>query len=128
MVPLYSYRDVFNDGPDKLHPGFRLGSVLLCLTNTKPKKTPYVELTSDSVQSDHFKAKGSKIYLTSAYNQEASRFNDVNGGFLILEPEVRERMSFLFNLPNNFQNYLLTNEEVVSDYRSGQENVPAAEL
>lgn len=107
-IPLYSYRNVFNDGKEKLHPGFRIGVLLFVLSNTEPKKTPFVSLESSQIESAHFKCKGDKIYLTSAYNQSAERFNDNNGGFLSLTVENWEEMEFLFNLPTNSQDYFIT--------------------
>lgn len=106
-APLYSYRNVFYDGKEKLHPGFKLGEVLFVLSNTRPKLTPYVEFPRSSVDSPHFKGKGDKIYLTSAYNQSAVRFNDVNGGLITITEEDWDKMLFLFNLNHESINYLL---------------------
>ncbi len=62
---------------------------------------------ADSVQSQHFKAKSNFVYLTAAYNQEASRFNDVNGGFLHITEDMWEEVTFKFNLPDNSTEYFI---------------------
>lgn len=107
QVDILSYRDVFHDGEDKLHPAFRLGEVLLVLTNTRPRQTPFVRLESGRVRSGHFKAKGKWVYITYAYNQEAQRFNNIAGGTLRLEDTDLKALEVTFQLPDDWQNFII---------------------
>lgn len=82
---LYSYRDVFNDGDDKLHPGFKISKTLLVLTKTRPFHKRYIPLTGEELQSAHLKP--TKCYLTTADNQAAKRYNNARTGELVLPKE-----------------------------------------
>ena len=82
---LYSYRNVFNDGDDRFHPGFKIRRTLLVLTKTKPFHKRYIPLTGEEIQSPHLQT--TKCYLTTADNQQAKRYNNARAGELILPKE-----------------------------------------
>lgn len=82
---LYSYRNVFNDGNDRLHPGFKLSKVLLVLTRTKPFHKRYIPLTGEELISKHLQR--TVCYLTTADNQLAKRYNNARTGELVLPKE-----------------------------------------
>lgn len=97
---LYSYRDVFHDGAEKLHPAFKLGGVLLVLTNTRPKHTLSVVIKASSVESKHFR-QGRNSYLTVAYKQQATKFNENSGGVIKLSPKDIALVEATFGLTVN---------------------------
>lgn len=100
---LFSYKGVFKD--EKMHPGFKVGEVLFILTNTRPLQTPYVCIDALQVESEHFKAKGDKIFLTVAYNQNSAKFNEMAGGKLELTGEQLLALRAQFVLPANLEEY-----------------------
>ena len=88
-----------------MHPGFKVGEILFVLTNTRPLQTPCVVLDAFQVNSQHFKAKNEKVFLTVAYDQAANKFNEVPGGELELTGEQMLALKSQFKLPENFRDY-----------------------
>ena len=105
VVDILSYRGVFYDHP-KLHPGFRLGDVLLVLTNTRPKLTPFVKIAASQIDSKHFRSRNKYVYVTYAYDQEADRFNNIVGGKLRLSDINLLKLEATFRLPDDWRAFL----------------------
>lgn len=101
-IEILSYRNVFFDGIDKLHPAFRIGKVLFAISSKEPQMTPFIPVKVDSI---HFKGKES--YLTTAYNQNAVPFNSVSGGVMIVNDTEREFISRFLDPNEDLNDYII---------------------
>jgi hypothetical protein len=87
-----------------MRPGFRVGDTLFVLTHTRPHYTDYTEISSDAIESEHFHKKNSTVFITTAYNQEAKRYNNISGGELFIDNALAE---FLTKFCPDAANYLI---------------------
>lgn len=94
QIEIFSYFNCFKSCK-KMRPGFATASGIWCLTHTKPVSR-YITIPAALVKSDHFKGRGSKVFITKAL-ETAHRYNNVPGGMLLIE----ERHINFLTLNNN---------------------------
>lgn len=97
VIKIYSHRDVFNDGNEKLHPAFKLGGTLFVLTNTRPQHTPSIIVEACKIKSRHF-GQDRNSFLTVAYNQSAPKYNEISGGTITLSTKDIQLISATFRV------------------------------
>jgi hypothetical protein len=99
-IELFSYFNTF-PSTSKIRPGFRTKEgVLWVLTHTVPKKK-YFKIPKTDVHSPHFVCRGEYVYLTTADNQQAHRYNNVPGGYLFTSITFSPMKVFLYCTDEN---------------------------
>jgi len=94
-IELFSYFNTF-PSTSKIRPGFRTKEgVLWVLTHATPKKK-YFKIPKSDVHSPHFVCRGDYVYLTTADNQSAYRYNNVPGGYFFTSIIFSEMKVFLY--------------------------------
>lgn len=83
-IPIFSYKNVFNDGDDKLHPAMWCGA-LFALSRVVYPGMEHIKVSLDQVKSKH--TKKSKGYLIKAPNQDAELLFTSPAGSLLLSEE-----------------------------------------
>lgn len=87
-IPIFSYKNVFNDGEDKLHPAMWCG-VLFALSRVVYPGMEHIKISLDQVKSEH--TKKSKGYLIKAPNQDAELlFTSPAGSLLLTEEDFKK--------------------------------------
>lgn len=106
-IPLYSYKSPLDkDDSTKLRPGFRIDGTLFVLTHTRPHVTGSEEVSSDNIDSEHFKTKNLNVFLTySTKNPLPKKYNNKIGGYLILDEKSLE---FIENIEPNVKQYIIS--------------------
>jgi len=91
-IPIFSYKNVFNDGEDKLHPAMWCGA-LFALSRVVYPGMEHIRLSSDQVKSEH--TKKSKGFLIKAPNQDAELLYTSPAGSLLLTEGDFKKLSLL---------------------------------
>jgi len=95
-VTLYSVVGAFTDG--KQRPGFFIGDRALVLSSVAPiAARSYIEVPATCVVSDHFKAKGSTVFIVEPSNP-CTKYNNAPGGELVLTDEAFKIMLEVFDI------------------------------